>query len=100
MNHDLRGAPQPCPWCGATLSAACNAGPEDDVPGPGDFSVCLHCAQPLRLDDALHWNRMSQSDLNALSDEERQGVIAAMATVRNAPEELRRSPDGNQEQSV
>jgi hypothetical protein len=38
---------QPCPYCGAKLDAA---GPPDTIPlgspDPGDFVVCIYCAQP------------------------------------------------------
>lgn len=71
---------QKCPACGANLNA--HTGPSGMAPQPGDFSVCLDCASPLRFDDHL---KLHSIDLEYVEPAYRADLEFAISVAKRVP---------------
>lgn len=81
-----------CPACGARRDAATLATDieADDMPEPGNLSVCVACSSFLRFTDDLQLALLSPAELRALSAEDRNDLWAMRRLVHKLPAELRR----------
>ena len=79
-----------CPACFYQIECATAAGGGENRPGPGDFSVCLNCAELLRYDDQLNLYIPSEdemaeldSEAKALIDRARVIIVTKIRPMRN-----------------
>jgi hypothetical protein len=77
---DTRLEPSPCPWCGKLNDAATGLG--ETGPRPGDFSVCLTCAQPLVFDETLRTRAMTMDEFRELPEQGQSMVRLYLRAVR------------------
>ena len=54
-----------CPHCSESLSAVAHPDMEA-VPRPGDLSICVYCACPLRFTETLGIERLTEEDVKKL----------------------------------
>ena len=64
----IRIKPSPCPYCGYSLSAASN--PLDQIPLPGDLTMCANCRNLLEFDEDMKPIKTNQ-DLKVIDKEDR-----------------------------
>lgn len=76
-----------CPACGTPRDCAVG----DTAPRPGDLSICSHCAAVNTFDPELRLRPTTESELAALSFEQR-AVIARMRVELCALPSYRRPP--------
>jgi hypothetical protein len=62
----MKKAEQLCPHCGELLDTVQEISGQDIEPTPGDFSICVSCANFLIYDDKLELSKLSDSDEIAL----------------------------------
>jgi hypothetical protein len=67
-----------CPLCGYQTDAASGLG----APVPGDLTVCLQCASPLRFTDTLQLRAVSPDEFTNLDLQLKNGLRRVMAAVR------------------
>jgi hypothetical protein len=69
-----RTPPSACPYCDHVLNAVTTVKLGDigrvAIPKPGDFTVCLHCAQLLAFDDRLNVRKPTDDDMARLRADE------------------------------
>jgi hypothetical protein len=58
-----------CVTCKADLNAATH-GVQGYTPRPGDFSFCFYCAEFMVFDEELKLRKVSEEEINSLSEEE------------------------------
>jgi hypothetical protein len=77
-----------CPFCDYKLDAASGGG----TPSPGDISVCIGCASPLRFADDLTVRVMTPAEFARLHPQNQAELRRFMAAVRSI--DRRPKPDG------
>ena len=81
-----------CPWCGSgplpRYSHRIGAAPGYRDPEPGDVTVCVICAQPMRF-NAEGLERITQAEVNSLPFDIREMVVRAMQMIRALPHSAR-----------
>jgi len=68
-----------CPYCDYKMDCATGENPD---PKPGDISVCINCASPLRFNDDLTLRKLEPGEFAALDFELKTRLHRYMATVR------------------
>jgi len=70
-----------CPACGYTLDAATGV-QGNEIPGPGDISICINCASVLEFGPTLKLKLFSELELKKLSKEELDDISFAQSFIR------------------
>lgn len=71
-----------CPFCGATMSGACNLFGEEG-PSPGDFTICIECEAVLTFDQGYHLRAATDAELKEIASDPRlKRIIDAFAAVK------------------
>jgi hypothetical protein len=71
-----------CPDCGEELSAAMGATNDTPSPIPGDVSVCSYCSEVLIFSDSLALQVLSQKQLEAIYQEDKNTFFRIMDAQR------------------
>lgn len=74
---------QPCPYCLTPLDCATAGDPAEPraVPKPGDVTVCIMCASPLRFDENLHIRALRKGEFEEIATPELHRVMAAVRSI-------------------
>lgn len=91
MSLDVRDVRLPqacaCPGCGAPNDAATSTrDDQEQVPRPGDASICLTCAEILVFRDDMTTRLMSAGELADLDAGDRSHLLLARRAVRQVHE--------------
>lgn len=71
-----------CPSCCKLNDGASNIEDPALVPGPGDLSVCIHCATILQFDEKLKSQVLTAEELFELEDDVRLEVMQMHRNVK------------------
>lgn len=72
-----------CPRCGRGASTATDVNPERDAAlEPGDFAVCLNCAEILRLTEGYGLRRLAPGEFEALPPKAQGELVRTQLRVR------------------
>jgi hypothetical protein len=69
-----------CPFCDHKFDAASGEGTE--APKPGDLTICLYCASPLRFTDDLTVRAMTRAEIAELPPQNQAELRRYMAAAR------------------
>lgn len=70
-----------CPECGQEHNAATVVAGTDQQPAPGDLTVCIECATPLKFDQELGLVAVTPEDVTALDADAARRLLAAIHVV-------------------
>lgn len=59
MKNPIRHIDQFCPYCNTLLNATTSINNKKNNPKPGDFSICINCAEVIRFDQNLKLKKSS-----------------------------------------
>jgi hypothetical protein len=79
---EFRLPPTPCPYCDKPLDAASSVNGGAVGPTPGDYTVCLYCAQPLIYLADLHLGKPPPGAFEAACRADRKFGAKMRATMR------------------
>jgi hypothetical protein len=82
--RDTPVPPSPCPWCGKLndMATSANADRPDDVPEPGDVTVCIACASPAVFNPDMTLRRPWPGEIEAAHPDDRTVLDRAVRAVR------------------
>ena len=58
-----------CPWCDSPNNRATNIGPDEVLPGAGDFGLCAECSRPSMYQQHSKPRKPTEAEWKKLNDD-------------------------------